>query len=144
MYGTVIKVVKITIIRGLDNLELCCLADICGVFYGNCKISLDIVCMVADTRSVGRWCPANVEAKMRQESYSRLWDGYETDKAAMQARNLRARELRANGHVVHCWTLPNQTRPYSGLGQPDGRSCQVYMINCEWTAEEVASLTDES
>ncbi len=65
---------------------------------------------------------------MRQESFARLWDGFDTDKAAMQARNRRLRELRKQG--VRCFgsAMPNQVRKYAGFGQPDGRSCTVYQI----------------
>ena len=66
-----------------------------------------------------------------QLSYSRLWDGYATDKQAMLARNAKLRELRKAGHRAYGWTLRDQTRPYAGLGQPDGRSCNLYMIDAE-------------
>ena len=63
-----------------------------------------------------------------QETFSRLWEGYETDKDAMRARNKRAKVLRATGRNVTCSTLRNQLRKYAGFGQPDGRSCSVYML----------------
>ena len=63
-----------------------------------------------------------------QLSYSRLWDKYETDKLAMQARNKRAKELRKHGHDVQCFSLPNQLKQYESFGVPDGRSCSVYML----------------
>jgi hypothetical protein len=69
------------------------------------------------------------EEKMNQESFSTLWDGYESNKAAIAARNARARELRAQGYKVYCNSLPNQLRKYAGLGCPDGRACTVYMIS---------------
>jgi len=64
-----------------------------------------------------------------QKDFSRLLDGYETDKAAMQARNKVAKELKEKGYKVNKWTLRNQIKQYAGLGQPDGRSCNVYMID---------------
>lgn len=63
-----------------------------------------------------------------QKSFSRLWDGYETDKAAMKARNAEAKRLRKLGKRVACFTLPNQVKPYDGLGQPNGASCSVYFL----------------
>jgi len=67
---------------------------------------------------------------MEQESFSRLWDGYKTDKEALNCRNMRAKWLRKNeGKNVRCWTLRNQLKKYSGLGIEDGRSCNVYMID---------------
>jgi len=68
---------------------------------------------------------------MCQESFSRLWDGFESDKAALKARNKRAKELRAKGDKAICWTLPNQEKKYDGLGQYNGSVCNVYMINVE-------------
>ena len=65
---------------------------------------------------------------MNQKFFSVLWDGYESDKAARRARDIEARRLRTAGHRVLCGVLRNQTRKYSGLGQPDGRSCNVYML----------------
>ena len=71
---------------------------------------------------------------MNQESFSRLFADrgatqYATDALARAARDARARELRRGGRAVRSWTLPNQIRPYSGFGQPDGGICNVYMIN---------------
>lgn len=64
-----------------------------------------------------------------QLSFSTVWNGYATDKEALAARNAKARELRKAGRIIKCWTLRNQTRKYAGFGQPDGRSCNVYMIS---------------
>lgn len=64
-----------------------------------------------------------------QQSFSRLWDGHATDKAALQARNARAKALRAEGYTVRCFTLANQCRKYAGLGEPDGRSCNCYFVD---------------
>jgi hypothetical protein len=66
---------------------------------------------------------------MTQESFSTIWHNYASNKEAMQARNKRAKELRDKGWEVSCWTLPNQTREYASLGVPDGRVCNVYMID---------------
>jgi hypothetical protein len=64
-----------------------------------------------------------------QQSFSRLWDGYESDTAAMKARNRMANELRKKGYAVHCFTLRNQLKKYDGLGQPNGGICNVYMLD---------------
>lgn len=66
---------------------------------------------------------------MTQYSYSVLWDGYPTDAAARAARDARYRELRRSGVRARRWVLKDQLRPYAGLGQPDGRSCDVYVID---------------
>lgn len=49
--------------------------------------------------------------------------------AAMRARNLKAKEMRAEGARVHCWTLTGQLRQYAGLGVPDGRVRNVFYIS---------------
>ena len=61
-----------------------------------------------------------------QHSFSRLWDGFKSDKEAIQARNRMAKEYRKQGRQVRCFTIPNQTKPYDGLGQPNGGTCNVY------------------
>jgi hypothetical protein len=66
-----------------------------------------------------------------QITFSRLWDGYATDKEAMKARNKKAKELKSLGYNVYCTRLTNQLKPYSSLGCPDGRSCTVYMLGYE-------------
>lgn len=66
---------------------------------------------------------------MNQLSFSRLWDGYTTDNEAKAARNAKAKELRAQGKQVNAWVLRNQLKKYDGLGQPNGLSCNVYMLN---------------
>jgi len=62
-------------------------------------------------------------------SFSRLWDGYATDKEALQARNLKAKELKRQGYSVMCWRLPNQLKKYDGLGIVNGGICHVYKID---------------
>lgn len=64
-----------------------------------------------------------------QESYSRLWNGYETDKAAIAARNKRAKELRKEGYKVSCSRLTDQLKKYDGFGIPNGGVCHVYYLN---------------
>lgn len=65
---------------------------------------------------------------MQQRSFSRLWEGFATDADAKAARDAEFRRLRKAGRRVVRSVLRNQLRPYSGLGQPDGRSCHVYML----------------
>ena len=62
-------------------------------------------------------------------SFSRLWDGYATDKEALQARNLKAKELKKQGYNVTCWRLANQLKQYDGLGIVNGGICHVYKID---------------
>jgi len=64
-----------------------------------------------------------------QLGFSRLWDGFTSDKEAMQARNIRAKEIKKLGKRVKCFTIPNQTKPYDGLGQVNGGVCNVYMLD---------------
>lgn len=65
---------------------------------------------------------------MSQQTFSRLWDGYETDAAAKSARDNRWKELRAEGKTAKRSVLKNQLKKYDGLGQPNGGSCDVYMV----------------
>jgi len=62
---------------------------------------------------------------MHDESFSRLWEGYPTDKAALAARNKRLKELRKRGIKCYGWTLRNQLKKYDGLGRPNGGICNV-------------------
>ena len=61
-------------------------------------------------------------------SFSRLWDGFATDKDALKARNAKLREMRKAGENVKGWTLSNQLKKYDGFGQPNGGTCNVYYI----------------
>jgi len=63
---------------------------------------------------------------MRQISFSRLWDGYATDKEALAARNAEAKKRRAMGHKVFCTTLRNQIKR-DAYDQDEG-ICNVYML----------------
>jgi len=63
-----------------------------------------------------------------QESFSRLWDGFNTDKEAKAARDARAKELKTQGYLVYRFRLTNQLKKYSGFGQPDGRLCNCYYV----------------
>ena len=64
-----------------------------------------------------------------QESFSRLWEGYKTDKEALQARNEYAKQLRKKGYKVRCFTLPNQLKKYDGFGIENGGICNVYFTD---------------
>ena len=63
-----------------------------------------------------------------QLSFSTLWDGYESNEQAKQARNVKLKQLRRDGCSCTSWVLVNQTKQYHCIGMPDGRSCNVYMI----------------
>lgn len=65
---------------------------------------------------------------MTQKTFSRLWDGYETDAEAKTARDSFWREQRAQGKTAKRSVLKNQLKKYDGLGQPNGSSCDVYMV----------------
>ena len=64
-----------------------------------------------------------------QRGFSRLWDGYSTDKDAKKARNTLLIEMRKQGIRCFGFTLDNQVKKYDGIGQPNGASCKVYMID---------------
>lgn len=68
---------------------------------------------------------------------------YPSNKAANLARNAFAKHLKRQGNVVKLSSLPGQLRPYSGLGQPDGRSGTVYYVTVVWepTDESLPGLT---
>jgi hypothetical protein len=66
---------------------------------------------------------------MRQRSFSTLFEGYATDAEAKAARDQVYKEYRKMGIKTNRWILKNQLRKYAGLGVPDGRSCNVYMLN---------------
>ena len=59
-----------------------------------------------------------------QLGFSILWDGFANNREAIKARNAKAKSLRAEGKVVRCFVLPNQTKKYDGLGQPNGGVCE--------------------
>ena len=64
-----------------------------------------------------------------QLTFSRLRDGYSTDKEALGSRNKKAKELRKEGYRVICTTLSNQMKKYDGIGQYNGGICNVYMLD---------------
>lgn len=66
---------------------------------------------------------------MPQESFSRLWEGYESDKAAKAARDARYWKLKKEGKNPHRSMLKNQLKKYDGFGQPNGGVCDVYYIH---------------
>ena len=77
---------------------------------------------------------------MMQTSFGALWDfafqirnNEMTIKAASEAcKKLAAAEAgrwRRLGCKVRRWSMPNQVRPYWGLGKPCGLSCTVYMLD---------------
>lgn len=60
-----------------------------------------------------------------------FWGNVEfpSNDAAKLARDAKAAQLRKAGHRVRCSSLANQTRNYSGLGQPDGTTGNVYVVD---------------
>lgn len=74
-----------------------------------------------------------------QLSFSTTWTGHTTDAEAKAARDAKYRELKKDPNVlkVRRSVLKNQLRKWAGLGQPDGRVCDVYMIDYT-TKEDVA------
>lgn len=77
-----------------------------------------------------------------QHSFSRLWDGYESDDAAKKARDARYREMKKEGRNVKRFSLANQLKKYDGLGQPNGSSCPVYYIN-EFAPPRLTSIVEQ-
>jgi hypothetical protein len=66
---------------------------------------------------------------LTQLSFSTSWSGFKTDKEAMAARNKAYNSYMAKGFSCKRWALKNQLKQYSGLGIPDNRICDVYMLN---------------
>jgi len=66
-----------------------------------------------------------------QESFGAYRGEFNTNEEAKAARDQRYRELKAQGYSVKRWVLKNQLVQYTGLGQPDGRVRDVYMLNVE-------------
>lgn len=66
---------------------------------------------------------------MAQYSFSTLWNGYASDAEAKAARDAKYRELKQSGVRAKRWVLKNQLKPYASFGVPDGRSCDVYMLD---------------
>ena len=66
-----------------------------------------------------------------QHSFSTLWNGYATAEEAKAARDKLAREFKAKGCKTKRWVLRNQIKPYESFGVPDGRSCDVYMLDVQ-------------
>jgi len=77
-----------------------------------------------------------------QKSFSRLWDGYKTDKDALVARNKAVKELRSKGHTVTCFTLRDQIKKYDGLGCPNGSVCNVYFLDYNLRSNSPTYFTD--
>ncbi len=62
-----------------------------------------------------------------QESFDPL--EYGSREEALKARNNRAAALRKDGFKTKCFVLKNQLKPYAGLGVPDGRVRDIFMID---------------
>lgn len=62
---------------------------------------------------------------MNQRGFSTLWDGYETEAAAKQARDAEAKRLKAAGFIVKRTVLRGQVREY---GERTG-ICNVYFLD---------------
>lgn len=73
---------------------------------------------------------------VKQLSFSRLWRDhagrvYATDAEAKAARDMCYRIVRKRGFTARRWVLRDQLKQYESFGVPDGRSCDVYMLNVE-------------
>ena len=64
-----------------------------------------------------------------QRSFSRLWDGFKSDKDALKARNDYAKELRKQGKTVYCFTLRDQLKKYDSFGVENGGVCNCYFTD---------------
>lgn len=63
-----------------------------------------------------------------QQSFSRLWDGFKSDKEAMLARNVVAKTLKKKGFKVRKFMLKNQLKKYDGFACDNGGICNVYFL----------------
>jgi hypothetical protein len=68
-------------------------------------------------------------ASRSQHSFSTLWDGYPSNEAAKDARDAAYKLLKKAGITANRWVLKNQLREWASFGIPDGRMCDVYMLN---------------
>lgn len=60
--------------------------------------------------------PVDFEFKWTPDWYE--WDRGKAVKAALAARDARAKALRAEGRRVRCYTLPDQTTTRGGINTP--------------------------
>jgi hypothetical protein len=75
--------------------------------------------------------------KFKQLSFSRLFgEIYNSDAEAKAARDAVYLNYKSYGAECKRWVCKNQLKKYAGLGIPDGRSCDVYMLNI-WIEERV-------
>lgn len=74
---------------------------------------------------------------MAQVSFSTLWSGFETNEAAKAARDEFYRKLKVDGFTAMRSVLRGQIKQYASLGIPDGRMCDVYMIDTSAPWEQV-------
>lgn len=76
-----------------------------------------------------------------QESFSRLWDGFSTDKFAQRARDDRYKQLKRLGIPCRRFSLAGQVKKYDGLGQPNGSSCTVYYLDYAEVVDGIPGIT---
>ena len=77
---------------------------------------------------------------MAQLSFSTIRTGFKTAEEAKAARDAAYKHLRSLGHTARRSVLRGQLRKWAGLGIPDGRICDVYMIDtdADWgTAKKI-------
>ena len=70
--------------------------------------------------------PVNYNWKWTEDWYE--WDSKAAHKAALKARNAEAKQLRAEGKVVKCFSNPNQLISRGGIGS--GNPHIEVIVNC--------------
>lgn len=80
---------------------------------------------------------------MTQISFSTIWSELTTDEDAKEVRQNAYNRLRELGYTARRSVLKNQLRKWSGLGIPDGRSCNVYMITTNAPQEIARQIEQE-
>lgn len=78
-----------------------------------------------------------------QIDFSEIWSEITTRQEAMEARDQAALILKGKGYSARRSALKNQLKQWAGLGIPDGRSCDVFMITTDAPLEVATSVRDE-
>jgi len=68
---------------------------------------------------------------LTQIDFSEIWSEITTRQEAMEARDQAALILKGKGYSARRSVLKNQIKQWAGLGIPDGRSCDVFMITTD-------------
>lgn len=79
---------------------------------------------------------------MSQISFSTIWSEITTAQEAKETRDAAYKHLLSLGYTARRFVLKGQVRKWAGLGIPDGRMCDVYMIDTS-APQEVAKNVEK-